>query len=150
MARFRFRLAALMKVRQAERRRRREELALAQHAEAMLTEHMEQLDREQAALRQRCRQTTAPGTVDVEDLLAAHRYALVLKSRSKQLALKRQELQQEIARRRQALVEADREVKVLENLRQRQWDQYQLEQQRLESKQLDEIAQQASQRESRS
>ncbi len=46
----------------------------------------------------------------------------------------------EIERRRQALVEADREVRVLEKLRERQAEQHRREEDLQEAKRLDEVA----------
>ena len=48
----------------------------------------------------------------------------------------------EIERRRQALVEADREVRVLEKLRQRQAEQHRRDEDLREVKRLDEVASQ--------
>ena len=45
----------------------------------------------------------------------------------------------EIERRRQALVEADREVRVLEKLRERQLEQHRREEELRETKRLDEV-----------
>ena len=47
----------------------------------------------------------------------------------------------ELRRRQQALVEANREVRVLELLREKQWTRHRDEEARQEMKQLDEVAQ---------
>ena len=54
--------------------------------------------------------------------------------------MRRAELAPEIERRRQAVVEADRELKVLEKLSERQQAQFRLDQTRAEGKLLDEAA----------
>ncbi len=56
-------------------------------------------------------------------------------------------MQTEIDRRRQVLAEANREVRVLENLRDKQAGQHRQQEDRREMKRLDEVAQQQALRE---
>ena len=65
---------------------------------------------------------------------------LVLKTREQELTRQKELLAVETERRRQAVVEADREVRVLELLDERHRRQHQRHQQRLETKELDEAA----------
>ena len=59
----------------------------------------------------------------------------------------RETVQTEIDRRRQVLAEANREVRVLENLRDKQAGQHRQQEERREMKRLDEVAQQQALRE---
>ncbi len=75
------------------------------------------LDDELASLGQRLRQESAPGEIDVDRLLEAQRFEILSKRSVPQLANQHEQVKAEIERRRQALVEANREVQVLEKLR---------------------------------
>ena len=120
MAKFKFRLATLLKLREATRDERRAELAQAYQADSLLEKQQDRLRKELAGLLLQSRKVAEPGTVDVDQLLETQRYELVLRAQQSQLSAQRQTVAEEIERRRQVLVEADREVRVLEKLRQRQ------------------------------
>lgn len=138
MANFKFRLQTLLKLRETVRDERRGELAQAYRAEEVLRQRQREIEDELAALAHQSRSAAAPGTVNVDRLLEARRYELVLRSR-RQLNQQQQEaLDAEIERRRQALVEANREVRVLEKLREKQEIRHYQEENRQEIKQLDE------------
>ena len=140
MARFHFRLQPLFGVRQGERDQCRTHLAEALATDRALasdeTSSRQALRDEQDHLR---RQAT-PGRVDAQALAAAERYATGLRRQLAALAERRATLAPEIERRRLAVVEADRELRVLEKLHQRQQAQFQLDQSRAEGKLLDEAA----------
>jgi flagellar export protein FliJ len=140
MAKYKFRLETLQKVREATRDDHRASLAEAFRAEQVLAETRGQLASETDELRNLQRSATAARYTDVNRLLEAQRYELLLKARSQELAKQAVLLAAETERRRQTLVEADRDVRVLNLLEERQQRQFDLEQQRLEAKQLDEIA----------
>jgi len=76
----------------------------------------------------------------VDRILQTHRYEAILKGTLAQLAAQEKQVAAEVERRRQALTEADRQVRVLEKLKERQRDEHQRGQQRQEMKQMDEIA----------
>ncbi len=137
---FRFRLQTLLRLRIAERDQRRTELAKALRAEAMLRQRQEALQEEQASLAGRERELKSPGVADVDALLHAHRYEIVLAAQMRQLNDQLAQVVAESERRRQVLVEADRQVRVLEKLRDRQSASHRQEEQRLETKQFDELA----------
>jgi len=140
MAQFRFRLATLLRLREALRDQRRAELAEAYRVEDLLRQQQEEVGRMIDALCQRCREVAAPGPVDVDAMLAAQRYYAALRSRQQQLLAQRQHVAGEIERRQQVLAAASRDVKILEKLRQRQAEAYQAEENRREMKLLDEAA----------
>jgi len=137
---YRFRLQTLLRLRIAARDQRRAELAKALRAEQLLYEEQERLQEERSDVAQNGRQLKSPGQANVDSLLNHHRYEVLLGLKTRQLAAQTAEVQAETERRRQALVEADRDVKVLEKLRDRQAATYQQEENRREAKQLDETA----------
>jgi flagellar protein FliJ len=140
MAGFIFRLTVLLRLRESRRDECRTALAEAYRVDDVLAKQIEGLEREFDALRRFCRLKASPGTVDVNRLVEAQRYELVTRAQQRRLAEQRQQVAAEIERRRQALVEADREVRVLEKLRERQADQYRRDEELREVKRLDEVA----------
>ena len=147
MAKFRFRLATLLRLREATRDQRRAELAEAYRVDEMLQEQLREVDGAFGALRDACRKAVGPGPVDIDGLLVAQRYELSLKARQRQIVEQRAAVAGEIERRREALVAANREVRVLENLRDKQAQRHRQEENRREIKFLDEVAQQRAVRE---
>lgn len=137
---YRFRLATLLKLRDQTRDERRRDLAQAYEAERILRGRMGDIQSEIAATQERTRQAASLGDVDVEALLNTRRYELLMKSQAARAAAQMAQVLEEIERRRIALLHADRDVKVLEKLRERQLEQYVEAQRRLESKELDEAA----------
>ncbi len=91
-------------------------------------------------MAKRGRKLKAPGAGNVDALLQTHRYEIVLTARLRQLAAQFAEVAAEVERRRLALVEADRQVRVLEKLRERQAAAYQKQEEQREAKQFDELA----------
>jgi flagellar FliJ protein len=133
-----FRLGTMLKLREQARDERRRDLAQAYEAERILRERVEELQQEIAATHARTRQLAGEGSVNVEGLLNTRRYQLLMKS---QVAATEQQITQvleEVERRRQALIESDRDVKVLEKLRERQQQQQEIAEAKREAKQLDE------------
>jgi flagellar FliJ protein len=142
MARFIFRLAPLLRLRESRRDECRGALAEAYRIDEVLKDQFDALDREMDTVRDFCRRNAPSGTVDIARLIEAQRYELVARARQGQIARQRETVAAEIERRRQALVEADREVRVLEKLRQRQIEQHRREEDLREVKRLDEVASQ--------
>lgn len=140
MSKYKFRLETLQKVREAVRDEHRTSLAAAFRAEQVLAESRGQLAAEVDELRALQRSATAGRYADVNRLLEAQRYELLLKAQSQELTKQAMLLAAETERRRQILVESDREVRVLELLDKRNEREFNQEQQRLETKQLDEVA----------
>ena len=147
MAKFKFRLATLLRLREAARDDRRAELAEAYRADSILQERSDYVRKELGWLKDQCRQAAGPGTVDVDRLVEAQRYELTLKAQQGQLGRQREAVTAEIERRRETLVDANREVRVLEKLRDKQAGDHRREEIRQEIKQLDEVASQLAVRE---
>ena len=140
MAKYKFRLETVQKVREAARDEDRASLAEAFRAEQVLAESRAELAAEANELRGLQRAATAGRYTDVNRLLEAQRYELLLKARSQDLAKQAVLLAAETERRRQMLVESNRDVRVLERLDERHQREFTQEQQQLKTKHLDEVA----------
>jgi flagellar FliJ protein len=140
MAKYKFRLATLQKVREARRTQQRQSLADAFRAEQVLAESRVALTGEETELRAMQRSAADGKYLDVNRLLEAQRYELLLKARGQELAKQATLLAAETERRRQLLVEADRDVRVLELLDERHRNEHNRRRQRSELKELDEAA----------
>jgi flagellar export protein FliJ len=140
MAQYQFKLETLQKVREAKRAQQRVSLAEAFRAEHVLTAKRAELVAEEAELRRLQKSASEGKYLNVNRLLEAQRYELLLKGRDQELAKQAALLAAETERRRLALDEADRDVRVLEMLDERHRREHDRQQQRLEIKQLDEVA----------
>jgi len=140
MAKFKFRLATLLRLREAARDERRGHLAEALRAEELLNRRAAELDASVAELRSQINQQALSGTIDVEKLINSQRYGALLEAERVMLAQQASQVADEIENRRQALVAADREVHVLEKLRENQQRAHREHEERIEMKALDEIA----------
>jgi flagellar export protein FliJ len=149
MAKFKFRLATLLRLRELARDERRGQLAQAYRAQEILEEQKRQLEEHLTELRRGARFASGPGEINVDRLLEARRFETVLLAQRQDVDRKQEAIGREVERRRQALVEANREVLVLENLRARQQERHRAEEGRRETKNLDEIALQRALREER-
>lgn len=135
-----FRLATLLKLREATRDERRGALAEAFRAEEMLAESERAVEDEFAALAEDYRMATRPGRINVDLLLAHQRREALLVAQRREYARQREVLLAEIDRRRESLAAADREVRTLEKLRERQVAAAAARSARAETKQLDAFA----------
>jgi flagellar protein FliJ len=142
MPKFKFRLATLLKLREATRDERQAELAEAYRADDILVERIENIHAELHAMLMGCRKAVGPGTVNIDLLIESQRYEVTLRAYEKQTLEQRKRLAVEIERRREALLTANREVRVLEKLREHQLENYRAEENRKDIKRLDEVAQQ--------
>ncbi|MEX0819276.1 MAG: flagellar export protein FliJ [Pirellulaceae bacterium] len=140
MSKFHFRLESLMKLREADRQQRRIELAEAFHAETLLRQQATQLQQDIQGVEIQSRAISSPGRIQVDQVLDTHRYKLMLKSQVMILGQKEAQLQAEIEKRRAALAAADRDVRVLEKLRDRKRQEHDAAELKRERKLLDEIA----------
>jgi flagellar export protein FliJ len=147
MSKFTFRLATLLRLREATRDERRAELAEAYRVDDALQRHLQRAEHDLQSLRAQCRKSVQPGEVDIDRLVESQRYEVALSAQRLQLVRQRETVQGEIERRRQVLAEASRDVRVLENLRDKQAGQHRYQEERREMKRLDEVAQQQALRE---
>lgn len=140
MARFHFRLTSLLKLRSAARDEKRAHLAEAYKAANILEERLREVDAEIANAKEICGAAVRPGAIDVDHIMTAHRYEVVLLVQKNGLLDQQRKVNEEVERRRQALVEADRQVRVLEKLRERQEQEYRQIAEKKDQKLMDEIA----------
>ncbi len=147
MAKFKFRLATLLRLREAARDERREELAEVHRVDGVLRERIDHVEEELGWLEGTCRKLAAPGTVNVHRLIDAERYERVLRSRHDQLGEQRDAVGAEIQHRRQKLLGVDRDVRILEKLRDKHAAGHRDQESRQELKQFDEVAQRRTARE---
>jgi flagellar FliJ protein len=129
----------LLRLREVTRDERRRQLAEAQRAEAVLRERRTQLQTEQQGLKDETAKFST-GRVDVDRVLSIQRYETVLQIEVASNAEQLRQVETEVERRRLILVAADRDVQVLEKLRETQKDRFRIEQERKDLKQMDEIA----------
>jgi flagellar FliJ protein len=140
MATFHFRLATLLRLREADRDERRAQLSDAQQAEAIVAGRIREMDREIAAIRQLGQLAAAPGKVDVDQLLDMQRYEIQLKIERTATEDQRQKVAQEVERRLERAIAADREVRILEKLRESQLVKHRSEEEKVDQKRFDELA----------
>ncbi len=140
MAKFRFRLATLRKLRESHRDELRGKLAEAYHAIHKLEEQQLAIADEVLALQDVQRRATKGATTSVNSLLEAQRYQAVLRAQQSTLRDNAKVLSTEVERRRQNVIEADQQVRVLDKLNERQRLDHQQTLSRAEVRELDEIA----------
>ena len=140
MAKFRFRLAILRKLRESHRDELRGKLAEAYHAAQKLEEQQLAIADEILALQDVQRRATKGATTSVNSLLEAQRYQAVLRAQQSTLRDHSKVLSTEVERRRQNVIEADQQVRVLDKLNERQRLEHQQILDRAEVRELDEIA----------
>ena len=141
MAKFRFRFETLLRVRAARREVHRQRLAKAFRAREILQERAEQL---KAALREvenNVRSASQPGVIDVGQLLNQQRYELLLRGQMSQVKEQRTKIDDEAKRLRAELVESNKQVRVLETLREHDLTAHREQQLLREARELDEISQ---------
>lgn len=139
MARFEFRLRALLGIREAQRDAQRSQLAELLAAEERLRDQKAGVAAELRNELSARRDATAQGRLDVDRLRAANLFEHALRGELQVLGQRQQALESLVAEQQAALVEAQRQVRVLEKLRERQQQQHDAAQQAAESRMLDEV-----------
>jgi flagellar protein FliJ len=140
MSAFRFRLSSLLLLRENVRDECRQKLVDAQRAEDIIHARINALNRVLTDLHGQSEIARRPGAIDVDRLLDADRYKIAVTAQLQAVLNQQIAAMAEVELCRQALVEADREVKTLEKLRQQQAMRHQLNENRRQIKQLDEAA----------
>jgi flagellar export protein FliJ len=138
MKKFHFRLATLMRVREATRDECRAQLAEALRVQAALDDQAQELERTMREARESHR--TPRGQVNVDRLMDAERYEIMLLVERKKLEAQQENVSKEVEKRRQALIWADQDVRVLERLRESETVQWRQSAERETMQQLDELA----------
>ena len=140
MPKYRFRLETLEKLRIAERDERRAALADGYRAEQILAEQRQAVAEEAATLRESQRAALTAPYLNINQLVEAQRYDMVIHAQQSALKQQADRLAVEIERRRLAVVEADRAVRVLDKLDERRRTEHRQEAERAQYRLLDEIA----------
>ncbi|MGD9126218.1 MAG: flagellar export protein FliJ [Planctomycetia bacterium] len=140
MAKFKYRLKPLLQIRETTRDERRSELAQAQRADDILHNRQTTIEQQRHELLESTRDSIRPGQVNLDHLINCQRYDRMLEGEGQMILEQRQQVGQEIERRHAILVEANRDVRILEILREKQLLRHQKEEQRQETKTLDEVA----------
>ncbi len=140
MPAYRFRLATLLKLRETTRDERRGQLAEAQRIETLIEEQLREVEQTFARLLADRTRSSSPGLINVDWLIDAQRYELTLRAKDRDLRQQLNSVRLEVERRRQTLAEADREVRVLEKLRESQQQRHATDELLSEQKMLDEAA----------
>jgi len=139
MAGFKFRLQSLLKLRQAVEDQAKRQLArmMAQEKEARarLAEYRQAHLDTVAGRRQEPNQI-----IDIERLRATERYLVALERRIMEASGLLAKALEQVAMARAALVKAHRDYLMLVRLRERRLDQFNLEAQRAEAREVDEMA----------
>lgn len=135
-----FRLQSVMKLRIAARDERRKSLADALRAESIVSEQITSMEKDIAAAREASRTAAAPGLIQVERLLSFNRHELLLDANRRALIKQKEKIAEEAEIRRRALVEADRDVRALEKLRERYDRERLIAEDRREQAELDQTA----------
>ncbi|WP_347245854.1 flagellar export protein FliJ [Thermogutta sp.] len=138
MAQFQFRLDTLLKIRERERDNRQLELLQALSAEEILLERAKLLDMEHQRLQENLRAATC-GVLDVDQVLGYRRYELILAAQREELGRQLEAIREEVERRRAALLEANRALRMLELLRDKQRERFLKNTLKKEFKEMDEL-----------
>src|SRR5690349_4043918 len=117
MAKFSFRLASVLRLRESVRDDRRARLAEAYAALQKLDDRRAEIVQESQELTSWQKSTAAGGQVNVDRILDAQRYQSILQAELEVIARQKTAVEAEADKRRAALVTADQDVKVLEKLR---------------------------------
>jgi flagellar export protein FliJ len=142
--RFQFRLDKLRRIR--EQRLQQKQIALAQavHFEQQVDARTAAILAVMAQQKQGLRQALSAPQVPLDKVIATKTYEGVLASAERGLVLQKEQIQAVIAGRRRELVEADRDVKILDNLSDRQRQRFNDAVEKVDALLMDELAAQAA------
>jgi len=139
LKKFRFRLTTLRKLRERRRDELRSKLAEAHRAVQLLEDQIHSVEDELLGLQVAQRAAIQGAKTNVNELLTAGRYQSVLQIQQSTMREQVKLLATEVERRRQAVVEADIQVRILDKLEERQQAEHRQRSQKEEFQELDEI-----------
>ena len=138
---FKFRLDPLITFRDNVLKERQAELAKAHEARRILEEDRQGIDRQLADGIVAARSAIQEGqTVDVNALLGFRRQEIFLRADRDRLTQMMGEIDKEIEKLLAAVVEANKELKIVEKLKEKQYEKYLSEESKTEMKIMDELA----------
>jgi len=143
---FKFRLDPVLKIRENDRAQKQAELGRAYEAVRIVENKLKEVQTEIVSNSELGRQAIQQGRISVDYLLAVRRHEAFLLAQQSDVQTSLQQIRLVIEERRLALIEADKKVKVLEKLREKQKSKHLQEEALAEMKQMDEIAQSARHR----
>lgn len=137
--RFRFRFETMLKI-----RRQREDQHKRIVAERI--RQIRQVERERVSLERRIaenmeaiRQSQAGGTIDLQQAIRHRNFLTHLHRAALEAESQRRGLEARLAQERQALAEAAKQCRVLDKLKEHQWDRHRREQERIEQNAADDL-----------
>ena len=138
---FTFRLEPLITIRDNELKERQSELAKAYEARKILEKDLHEIERQLEEGIAAVRESMQEGQfINVEGLLSFRRQEMFLRARQSDLLQKMEMVDEEIERRRILVVAANKELKVVEKLKEKRYEKYLEDESRAETKFMDEIA----------
>ena len=139
MPRFHFQLEGVLKQREGIERERQRALAVAQAKMQRLEEQLRDLDRAVQAAHADAREHHLVGRLDMAFLAAHRRFIASSQRQAMSLAQSMAGVKAEIDQARVALAEAAKQRKVIEKLRERQYDRWKADLLKKETAEMDEI-----------
>jgi flagellar FliJ protein len=137
---FQFRLAPLITIRDNVLKEKQGELAKAYEARRIVEEKLYKIEQELNENQELGRRIVQSGNIRVDYLLGLRRQEMFLKAEQADMIQKRQMIDEEIERRRTEVIEADKNLKIIEKLKEKRYEKYQTEENRKETIMMDEIA----------
>ena len=138
---FKFRLEPLITIRDNNLKERQRKLAEAYDARKILEEYLQEIDRQLDEGIAAVRELSQPGqTINVESLIGFRRQEMFLRANQDDLMQKMKMIDEEIEKRRIAMIEANKELKIVEKLKEKRYEKYVEEEHIAETKMMDEIA----------
>jgi flagellar export protein FliJ len=139
MPRFEFRLQGLLELRLVERDTARQRWLEAQRALDALNDQSRHLAHQRDRIRD-LRRARSIGMTRPEQLLADDRYEVQLAYEQIDIGEKQRQVQQELERRHQRLIEADQQVRMLERLREKRHKEFSMAESKLAQVRADDSA----------
>ncbi len=134
------RLHMLLRVRIAERNECRLALAAVGKSLDTIGGQLSELAAEMERLQRLTRRVTRPGSVNVNRAMDSYRYERLLELRQQQLKQREAATRQLVEAKRELVIHADREVRMVEKLLEQENQRRQLQLERAEQRAYDEIA----------
>jgi flagellar FliJ protein len=138
---FSFRLEPLITIRDNALKERQRELANANNVRRALEKDLQDIDTQltdgMADVRIRIQ---AGQMINVNDLIGYRRQEMFLRFEQNKLIEQIENVDKEIEKCRTALIKANKELKIVEKLKEKQYERYQSEEEKAEAKFMDEIA----------
>ena len=137
---FKFRLEPLITIRDNKLKERQRELAKAYEARRIVVEAQQKIEQELEEGQQSVREMSQSETIDVNFLLAFQRHKAYRLLQLEKIQGDLKQIDEEIARRRAAMIDANKDLKIVEKLKEKRYDKYLEEENNAETKVMDEIS----------